>query len=72
MPPDLIARLEILGGRLLSTEPSRFGSYEVLTPYGATDKQMWCTPHALRALCDEWDGTTHGPRIGCMFCLERP
>jgi hypothetical protein len=68
MHPDLLARLEALGGMLLSTEPSRWGSYEVLTPLGVREKLLWCGPEALASLLDEWEAAgVRGERMAAWI-----
>jgi hypothetical protein len=69
MPAELVARLEAAGGMLLSPEPSRWGSYEILTPAGVENKRIWVSPGALASLLDEWatDGQAHGPRLAVVL-----
>lgn len=76
MPDDLIARLDAMGGMLLSPEPSPWGSYEILTPAGVDNKHLWVSPDALAGLLDEWanDGQAHGARLAVVLarCAEAP
>lgn len=53
--PELIAKLEALGGALVSAEPSPRGSFEVYTPLCADEPILWCTPLALADLIEEWE-----------------
>lgn len=69
---DLIERLKQAGGALISTEPSAWGSYEVLTPLGAAEKRIWYTPAALASQLDEWEAAgIQGKRIAVWMgeCL---
>jgi hypothetical protein len=57
--PALIARLEAVGGLLTGNVDERFGSVEVLTPYGLPYKYIWTTPtYGLQALVSEWEART--------------
>ncbi len=53
MTPEIIARLEALGG-CWTSEVSRWESYEVYTPLCASEPILWCTVAALEDLIQEW------------------
>ena len=73
VPADLIARLTALGGALLSTEPSDWGSYEVLTPLGDPEKRVWMTPGALAAQIEAWEAAgIRGERIAAWMGRAQP
>lgn len=63
----LLARLAAVGGESTGRGPSRWGSYEIITPVEAAEKYLWCTPAALTDLLDEWEAAhTHG-RAGLLL-----
>jgi hypothetical protein len=71
--PATIARLNALGGALLSTEPSPWGSYEVLTPLGDPEKRVWMTPEALASQLDAWEAAgIRGERIAAWMGRVQP
>jgi hypothetical protein len=73
MPDDLVARLEALGGMLTGAEPSKQGSYEIVTPAGVTEKLAWVSPSALAHLLDAWEAAgICGERLAvCMARIAR-
>jgi hypothetical protein len=68
LPAELLDRLVAVGGAWTGQGPSRWGSYEILTPAHAHEKYLWCTPLALSGLLDEWEalGGCH-PRLATLF-----
>jgi len=68
LPDALLDRLAAVGGACMSSVPSQWGSYEILTPATATYKYIWCSAAGLAGLLDEWEeiGGYH-PRLALIF-----
>jgi hypothetical protein len=66
MTDGLLTRLRGVGA-LWTGEASPWGSYEILTPAGAAEKYLWCTPLALTQLLDEWEAEGFRPRLAVLL-----
>lgn len=68
---ELLVRLDAVGGLLTGHRDKRFGSIEVLTPYGAPYTFVWTTPAGLEALVRDWEAMPGiGPRPLAFWLLK--